>query len=244
MSSEEWEGRGNTATLTNSPCKKMSSKQFLQPDITFSDDEDDDASLSARKISNQIKKTQTNQDAIKHPNTFYVEDDEDPQEDSEVIFSEEDESYSKAQEQSSERKRKTTKKTADKNSSKRRRRIESDDEDFLPEDEIDSEDNDEIESVASDEMSDERISDSDYDPDAEDCDDDGQNNQFFGIPEDGADETINLSSDNESPDKDTTRVIHSDSREFWNKVEELKTKGFSIQQAGALTNSGEFELII
>ena len=54
----------------------MSSKQFLQPDINFSDDEDD-TSLSARKISNQIKKTQTNKDAIKHPNTFYVEDDED-----------------------------------------------------------------------------------------------------------------------------------------------------------------------
>ena len=218
----------------------MTSKQFLQPDITFSDDEDD-TSLSARKISNQIKKTQTNKDAIKHPNTFYVEDDEDPQEDSEVIFSEEDESYSKAQGQSSERKRKTTKKTAaHKNSSKRRRRIESDDEDFLPEDEIDSEDNEDVESIASDEMSEERISDSDYDPDAEDCDDDGQNNQFFGIPEDGADETINLSSDNESPDKDTTRVIQSNSKEFWSKVEELKTKGFSIQQAGGLTKSGKF----
>ena len=218
----------------------MTSKQFLQPDITFSDDEDD-TSLSARKISNQIKKTQTNKDAIKHPNTFYVEDDEDPQEDSEVIFSEEDESYSKAQGQSSERKRKTTKKTAaHKNSSKRRRRIESDDEDFLPEDEIDSEDNEDVESIASDEMSEERISDSDYDPDAEDCDDDGQNSQFFGIPEDGADETINLSSDNESPDKDTTRVIQSNSKEFWSKVEELKTKGFSIQQAGGLTKSGKF----
>ena len=218
----------------------MTSKQFLQPDITFSDDEDD-TSLSARKISNQIKKTQTNKDAIKHPNTFYVEDDEDPQEDSEVIFSEEDESYSKAQGQSSERKRKTTKKTAaHKNSSKRRRRIESDDEDFLPEDEIDSEDNEDVESIASDEMSEERISDSDYDPDAEDCDDDGQNNQFFGIPDDGADETINLSSDNESPDKDTTRVIQSNSKEFWSKVEELKTKGFSIQQAGGLTKSGKF----
>ena len=169
--------------------------------------------------------------------------DEDPQEDSEVIFSEEDESYSKAQGQSSERKRKTTKKTAThKNSSKRRRRIESDDEDFLPEDEIDSEDNEDVESIASDEMSEERISDSDYDPDAEDCDDDadGQNSQFLGIPEDGADETINLSSDNESPDKDTTRVIHSNSKEFWSKVEELKTKGFSIQQAGGLTKSGEF----
>ena len=222
--------------------RKMSSKQFLQPDITFSDDEDD-TSLSARKISNQIKKTQTNKDAIKHPNTFYVEDDEDPQEDSEVIFSEDDESYPTAQGQSSERKRKTTKKTAEKNSSKRRRRIESDDEDFLPEDEIDSEDNDDVESIASDDLSEERISDSDYDPDAEDCDDDGQNSQFFGIPED-TDETINLSSDNESPDKDTTRVIHSDSKEFWNKVEELKTKGFSIQQAGALTKSGEFVTII
>ena len=219
----------------------MTSKQFLQPDITFSDDEDE-TSLSARKISNQIKKTQTNKDAIKHPNTFYVEDDEDPQEDSEVIFSEEDESYSKAQEQSSERKRKTTKKSASKNSAKKRRKTESDDEDFLPEDELDSEDNDDIESVASDEMSDERISDSDYDPEGEDCDDDVQNNQFFGIPEDVADETINLSSDNESPDKDTTRVIHSNSKEFWNKVEELKTKGFSIQQAGGLTKSGKFLL--
>ena len=90
----------------------------------------------------------------------------------------------------------------------------------------------------------EGLSDSDYDPDAEDCDDDGQNSRFFGIPEDVADETINLSSDNESPDKDTTRVLHSDSNEFWSKVEELKTKGFSIQQAGALTKSGEFLIII
>merc|ERR1719187_697892 len=104
----------------------MSSNSYLKPDISFSDDEDD-RSLSTRKISNQIKKTKTNKDAIKHPNTFYVEDDEDKGDDSDVIISE-DESPSSSQ------KRKSFKKTSGPSSKRYKRpRIEEDsDEEFVP----------------------------------------------------------------------------------------------------------------
>ena len=211
----------------------MSSNSYLKPDISFSDDEDD-RSLSKRKISNQIKKTQTNKDAIKHPNTFYVEDDDQDQaDDSDVIISEDDEDRER---QYSNRKRKSFKKGSDRSSSKKQKRIDSDEE-FLPDDD-ESEDNDDVESVASEDLSEENISDSDYDPDREDDEADEANGPYY---DEETTDTINLSSDNESPDKPhPSRVIHSNSKEFWSKVEELKTKGFSIQQAGGVNNSSKY----
>ena len=208
----------------------MSSNSYLKPDITFSD-EDDDRSLSARKISNKIKKTQTNQDAIKHPNTFYVDDDQEPEDDSDVIISDDDEEVdSPPKRQFSNRKRKSFKKGSDRSSSKKQKKIDSSDEEFLPDDD-DSEDNDDIESIASEDLSDENISDSDYDPDREDDECDETDRHYFGSQND----TINLSSDGESPSQpQPSRVIQSNSREFWSKVEELKNKGFSIQQAGGV----------
>lgn len=207
---------------------------FLEPDISFSDDEEV-SNLSARKISNKFKKTQTNKDAIKHPNTFFVEDDEDPEDDP-LIISEEDEEENPSRSQASSRKRKSSKWSS--NNSKKSRRDDSDEE-FIPDDDNDSEDNDDIESVASEDMSDENISDSDFDPELEDDECEDGTSDYFKSQNEETNDTINLSSDNESPEKETTRVIHSDSKEFWSKVQELRTKGFSIQQSGGVGKSSK-----
>ena len=88
-------------------------------------------------------------------------------------------------------------------------------------------------------MSDENISDSDFDPELEDDEGEDGTSDYFKSQNEETNDTINLSSDNESPEKETTRIIHSDSKEFWSKVQELRTKGFSIQQSGGVGKSSK-----
>jgi len=94
--------------------------------------------------------------------------------------------------------------------------------DFQPtesEDE-DEEDEDESSGEKSENLSEDNISDSDFIPDS---DEDRDQNQ-----------TIDLSSDNDSPKNERTQTFDPNSKEFWSKVEELKAKGFSIQQTSNL----------
>ena len=77
--------------------------------------------------------------------------------------------------------------------------------------------------MSSSDISDDNISDSDFIPDSVDEESEDDNN-----------DTINISSCGETPvkmgRKDVTQTFDSNSKEFWDKVEELRNKGFSIQQ--------------
>lgn len=130
---------------------------------------------------------------------------------------------------SPKKKRKKSPKTKTEKRSSRKKKAKKGDEsddDFDPG--SDGEDNDEEESdseesVASDDISDDNISDSDFMPDS----DDEKNAE--------TNDTINLSSDGDPTPKrknvkDSTQTFDPNSKEFWNKVEELRNKGFSIQQ--------------
>ena len=218
----------------------MTKPGFLRPNLDFSDDEDDSTNntFGARKISNQIKKTQTNINAIKNPNTSVDEtDDINSQEEVDEVVLSEDDSPVKSPKKSNKRKSDNHGK---RKSSKKHKRSDSDDE-FLPEDENEDSDNDE-ESVASEDLSDENISDSDFNPNSdeeiEETDDivGGEDVDIEAQQTEDSEATINLSSDGESPDKkdskSASKTFDPNSKEFWDKVQELRSKGFSIQQAG------------
>lgn len=93
---------------------------------------------------------------------------------------------------------------------------------FEPESDDDVDD-EESSGEKSENLTDDAISDSDFNPSDEELS-----------------KTIDLSSDNESPvgKKDKTQTFDPNSKEFWNKVEELKNKGFSIQQTSSLPQKG------
>jgi len=102
----------------------------------------------------------------------------------------------------------------------------SEDSEFEPSD--DEEDGDsESSGDKSDNLTDDAISDSDFIPDSDEEDPGGNN-------------TIDITSDGDnSPQKDEkTQTFDPNSKEFWNKVEELKNKGFSIQQTSAQPAKG------
>ena len=92
--------------------------------------------------------------------------------------------------------------------------------------ESDDDEDEESSGEKSENFSDDAISDSDFVPSDEE-----------------PNKTIDLSSDTESPvgNKDRTQTFDPNSKEFWNKVEELKNKGFSIQQTSSLPSKGNFQ---
>ena len=207
---------------------------FLRPNIDFSDDEDGDSEpriVPGRKISNQIKKTQTNLNAIKTPNT--VNNEEDDEED-EVVISDDD-----SPKKASSRKRKSEGGSNGKSRSKKSKRSESDDE-FMPEDDnVDSESDNDNESLASEDLSEEEnISDSDFNPNSDEEQEEQREEQDYKeyeAEEQTGESTINLSSDDgESPEKKQTN--DQNSGEFWSRVDELRSKGISIQQQPQSTN--------
>merc|ERR1719186_1658923 len=94
-----------------------------------------------------------------------------------------------------------------------------------------SSESDSDESISSDDISDDNISDSDFIPDSEDERNAEKN------------DTINISSGGESPikvgSKDAAQTFDPNSKEFWDKVEEMRKKGFSSQQTNKLKEQGE-----
>merc|ERR1719186_859727 len=94
-----------------------------------------------------------------------------------------------------------------------------------------SSESDSEESISSDDISDDNISDSDFIPDSEDERNAEKN------------DTINISSGGESPikvgSKDAAQTFDPNSKEFWDKVEEMRKKGFSSQQTNKLKEQGE-----
>lgn len=222
---------------------------FLRPDIDFSDD--DEVSEGARLISNKIKKTRTNVNAIKNPNKYEdevkVAQEEDDDDDEPEVLSDDDSSVRRPNPRAS-KKRKSDIGPGDKKKSKKSKRSDSDDE-FLPEDRERSdndEDEEDEEDVASEDLSDDF--DSDFNPDDEEEADACQEDYEVPGGEQGGDgATINLSSDGEaSPEKKEQRkTFDTNGKEFWDKVQELRSKGFSIQQAGnGATKSSKFNLIL
>ena len=232
----------------------MASKKtaFLRPDIDFSDDDDMSVGNGGpRLISNKIKKTKTNVNAIKNPNEFEEEvkvaQEEDDDDDEPEVLSDDDSPVRRPNPRAS-KKRKSEVGSGDKKKSKKSKRSDSDDE-FLPEDgerSDEEEDEEEEEDVASEDMSDDF--DSDFNPDDEEEVDTCQE-EFEGPGDqegagDGA--TINLSSDGEaSPEKrEQRKTFDTNGKEFWDKVQELRSKGFSIQQAGnGATKSSKLNII-
>ena len=223
----------------------MASKKtaFLRPDIDFSDD-DDDMSMGngARKISNKIKKCNVNLNAIKNPNKYYEEDKvtkeyDDDDDEPEVVLTDDDDSPVKKPKRSN--KRKSDFGSGDKKKSKKAKRRDSDsDDEFLPEDDEKSDEDDDEEDVASEDLSDDNISDSDFNPESE------EEGDVEGYETPGRGATIHLSSDGDaSPEKrDSTKTFDTNGQEFWDKVQELRSKGFSIQQAGnGDTNSSKIK---
>ena len=215
---------------------KMANKPtFLKPDIDFSDDEEDPLATkpSSKRISNQIKKTQTNKNAIKNPNTSNIDVDEDAEnnDDDEVIISEDD-SPKKSNQRAS--KRKPAKSMSNSKTTKKKKKASDSDDEFLGEDSDESNDSDDEESIASEDLSEENISDSDFNPESEEeIEAEKEDTEYFDEQDGNGEATINLSSDGDSPDKkDSTKTFDPNSREFWDKVQELRSKGFSIQQAG------------
>ena len=215
----------------------MASKKtaFLRPDIDFSDDDDDmSVGNGARLISNKIKKTKTNVNAIKNPNKYEeevkVSQEEDDDDDDPEVLSDDDNPVRRPDPRAS-KKRKSEVGSGDKKKSKKSRRIDSDDE-FLPEDRerSDEEEEEEEDDVPSEDLSDDF--DSDFNPDDEEEVD--VSREEYEEPEEQAGATINLSSDGEaSPEKKEQRkTFDTNGQEFWDKVQELRSKGFSIQQAG------------
>ena len=228
---------------------------FLRPDIDFSDDDEMSEGKGARLISNKIKKTRTNVNAIKNPNKYEEEVkvalEEDDDDDEPEVLSDDDSPVRRPNPRAS-KKRKSDIGPGDKKKSKKSKRSDSDDE-FLPEDRErsdDEEDEDNEEDVASEDLSDDF--DSDFNPDDEEevdaCQEDFEVPAECGDqgdPRDGA--TINLSSDGEaSPEKKEQRkTFDTNGKEFWDKVQELRSKGFSIQQAGnGTTKPSKFDFII
>ena len=217
----------------------MASKKtaFLRPDIDFSDDDDDmSVGNGARLISNKIKKTKTNVNAIKNPNKYEeevkVSQEEDDDDDEPEVLSDDDNPVRPPNPRAS-KKRKSEVGSGDKKKSKKSRRIDSDDE-FLPEDrersDEEEEEEEEEDDVPSEDLSDDF--DSDFNPDDEEEVD--VSREEYEEPEEQAGATINLSSDGEaSPEKKEQRkTFDTNGQEFWDKVQELRSKGFSIQQAG------------
>merc|ERR1719186_1408911 len=84
-----------------------------------------------------------------------------------------------------------------------------------------SSESDSEESISSDDISDDNISDSDFLPDSEDERNAEKN------------DTINISSGGETPikvgSKDAAQTFDPNSKEFWDKVEEMRRKGFTKQ---------------
>ena len=228
---------------------------FLRPDIDFSDDDEMSEGKGARLISNKIKKTRTNVNAIKNPNKYEEEvkvaQEEDDDDDEPEVLSDDDSPVRRPNPRAS-KKRKSDIGPSDKKKFKKSKRSDSDDE-FLPEDRErsdDDEDEEEEEDVASEDLSDDF--DSDFNPDDEEEVDACQ--EDFEVPADSGDQgdpgdgaTINLSSDGEaSPEKKEQRkTFDTNGKEFWDKVQELRSKGFSIQQAGnGATKPRKFNFII
>ena len=214
--------------------------RFLRPDIDFSDDDDSIDSerrttAGPRIISNQIKKTQTNINAIKNPDMYSTEEEDGKvteEDEPEVVISD-DESPRKSPRKP--KKRKSENMSSGSTKRKKPKRVENSDDEFLPTDEDSGSNDDEAdnESVASEDLSEDNISDSDFNPDSEEEIDADKEDVLFDESQQASEATINLSSDGESPDKkETTKTFDPNSTEFWDKVQELRSKGFSIQQAG------------
>ena len=212
--------------------------RFLRPDIDFSDDDDSIDSerrttAGPRIISNQIKKTQTNINAIKNPDMYSTEEEDGKvteEDEPEVVISD-DESPRKSPRKTQKRKSENSGRTK----RKKPKRVENSDDEFLPTDEDSGSNDDEEdnESVASEDLSEDNISDSDFNPDSEEEIDADKEDVLFDESHQASEATINLSSDGESPDKkEATKTFDPNSTEFWDKVQELRSKGFSIQQAG------------
>ena len=213
--------------------------RFLRPDIDFSDDDDSIDSerrttAGPRIISNQIKKTQTNINAIKNPDMYSTEEEDGKvteEDEPEVVISD-DESPRKSPRKP--KKRKSENMSSGSTKRKKPKRVENSDDEFLPTDEDSGSNDDEgdNESVASEDLSEDNISDSDFNPDSDE-EIDADKDVLFDESQQASEATINLSSDGESPDKkETTKTFDPNSTEFWDKVQELRSKGFSIQQAG------------
>ena len=226
----------------------MASKKtaFLRPDIDFSDDDDVSVGNGARLISNKIKKTKTNVNAIKNPNKYKEEvkvaQEEDDDDDEPEVLSDDDSPVRRPNPRAS-KKRKSEIGSGDKKKSKKSRRIDSDDE-FLPEDrersDEEEDEDEEEEDVPSEDLSDDF--DSDFNPEDEE-EVDATQEEYEEPGDQGA--TINLSSDGDtSPDKKEQRkTFDTNGQEFWDKVQELRSKGFSIQQAGnGATKSSKLDL--
>ena len=214
--------------------------RFLRPDIDFSDDDDSIDSerrttAGPRIISNQIKKTQTNINAIKNPDMYSTEEEDGKvteEDEPEVVISD-DESPRKSPRKP--KKRKSENMSSGSTKRKKPKRVENSDDEFLPTDEDSGSNDDEgdNESVASEDLSEDNISDSDFNPDSEEEIDADKEDVLLDESQQASEATINLSSDGESPDKkETTKTFDPNSTEFWDKVQELRSKGFSIQQAG------------
>jgi len=162
--------------------------------------------------------------------SLYSSDDEDDEEDKVLSSSDEGDSIKKAGENTRTRlpKRKSSADTYEekKNPSKKKKRTEAED---TSDDNVSSEEensnpppgSNSDESISSEEISEDNISDSDYMPDSEEEKND----------------TINISSGGETPTKvmekkkDTiSKTVDSNSEEFWSQVEKMRNHGLSIQQ--------------
>merc|ERR1719228_457691 len=175
-----------------------------------------------------LKKTKTNADAIKNPEDIVSDQGESTEEDvkpssnrrSKRIASEDDEDEAEVIEDddvissspTSPRKRKKTSRPTKENVKRKKKKGQSEsDDDFDPGSDSMGSASEEDEEEEDDAQTDDNISDSDFMPDSDD-------------------ERQATKDSSESNGKGKGAAPNP---EFWSKVEELKNKGFSIQQAGA-----------
>jgi len=204
----------------------MASRNFWNPCIDSSDDES--AGKSKMKCKVMLKKTKTNADAIKNPEDIVSDQGESTEEDvkpssnrrSKRIASEDDEDEAEVIEDddvissspTSPRKRKKTSRPTKENVKRKKKKGQSEsDDDFDPGSDSMGSASEEDEEEEDDAQTDDNISDSDFMPDSDD-------------------ERQATKDSSESNGKGKGAAPNP---EFWSKVEELKNKGFSIQQAGA-----------
>merc|ERR550532_1002709 len=215
----QWEPRGPS---------RMANRGFWNPCIDSSDEEDPlrmGDTKKKMKCKVMLKKTKTNADAIKNPADILSDQDEDTEEDvkpsntrrNKKIASDDDDEDPEVIEDddvissspSSPRKRKKSSRAAKEKVKRKKKKGQSEsDDDFDPgSDSLGSgSDEDEEEDLPTDD----NISDSDFNPDSDD----------------------EKQASKESSDRNGKNKGAAPNPEFWSKVEELKNKGFSIQQAG------------
>lgn len=111
----------------------------------------------------------------------------------------------------------------EKSSKKKKRKLESgqSDSDYNPDETDDEEEGEEGD------FSDDNISDSDYIPDSEEEKPDDPTDPSF-VP--GMDDSAPKKGINKGASKDNKNTYDPNTKEFWSKVEELRNKGFSVQQ--------------